>query len=103
MSTRQRVIPAGIAAQATQLEFDAADKASVVVCAFGLAGSETCSVFVRDEVGAVWRPVYNSAGVAMTLTATSPDAVLEGGPRYGFTKSATVGAAGLDVYPRRLS
>lgn len=103
MSTRQRVIPASTAAQATQLEFDSADKASVVAIAFALAGVETVSVFVRDEVAGAWQAVYVD-GAALTLTATAPSAVLEGGPKYGFTKTATVSAnAALDVYPRRLS
>lgn len=66
----------------------------VICMSNGLAGAETISVFV--ESGGAWTAVFDSAGVALTMTATRPQISLPGGAHYAFDKSATSGAAGLD-------
>lgn len=93
------LIPAGTAAVTTPQAFDTAELSALSVVAFGLAGAETFGVKVYDFEAEDWDDVYVD-GAALTLTATAPGVVLEGGPRYGFTKDATAGAAGLQGHPR---
>lgn len=89
------VIPAATAAQATQQPVESSSYVTVMLVAFGLAGAESCTVYV--SAGGVWVPLTDRAGVAVTLTVAAPSVALEGGPVYGVTKSATVGAAGVDA------
>lgn len=97
MSTTTAVIAATTAAVSNQTPYDAGPHSEVSFLAYGLAGAETITPYVATSGG--WVQLYDSSGTAITMTATKPQLVLPGGPRYGFTKSATAGAAGLDAAP----
>lgn len=97
MSTLTPVIAATTGAVATQVPHEANPYAEVSYLAYGLAGAEEIVPFVATSGG--WVALYDSSGTQIKLTATRPQLVLPGGPRYGFTKTATAGAAGLDAAP----
>lgn len=101
-SNEVELIPSGTAAQATPLPYDAEGLESLVLTAFGLAGAESMGVVTIDRETGVTATVYDSNGVELTLTATAPSAALEGGPKYGFTRTATAGSSRLVGHPRRL-
>jgi hypothetical protein len=95
------VIPGQTAAVATQQMVDASSYVTIMVIAFGLATTETATIFI--SAGGVWVPLADRAGVAVVLTATAPQVALEGGVLYGVTKSATAGDAGVDAVLQHFS
>ena len=98
--SRQRVINSTAAvASAT---FDAGGCASIIVAADNLVGAEKVEVYVVEPVNENETAVY-ADGVVVELTPAQPQIVLEGGPRYLFSKTATTGDCAVDVFPRRLS
>lgn len=66
---------------------------AVTIGADNLAGAETVVIYVR--IGENWKAVTDFAGTPVVLTSTISAVVLEGGPEYGVTKSATAGACGV--------
>ena len=99
--SRQRIIDSETAAVPVAREFNAEGYASIVVEAYYLAGVETVSIYTQDPISGADFPVYVD-GAALTLTVVAPAVVLEGGLRYGFTKSATAAEVSVDVIARRL-
>lgn len=64
--------------------------------ASGLAGAEVVTIFIAGSAG--WAPYVNPAdGSPAVLTATEASCELLPGARYGFTKSASVAPAAVDV------
>jgi hypothetical protein len=61
----------------------------------GTIGSDTIALNHIDPGGNVMGSVYNSAGVALTLSATSPAYTVEGPFRIQIVKGITTGAAGV--------
>lgn len=98
-SNAVRLLPSQTAAITTPVPFDASMLSALAVSAFNLAGVETVGVKVWDPIDEDWGDVYED-GAVLTLTATKPQAVLEGGPRYGFTKSATAASVNVVGNPR---
>jgi hypothetical protein len=62
---------------------------SVVLHAEGLAGAEEVDIEIMGGAAAI---PYTVGGVAVTLTATAPNATLPTGPVYQISKDATAGA-----------
>lgn len=88
------IIAATTGAVATQVPFNMTNYVEpALIVASGLAGAEEIVPFVGGPNG--WTPLYDSAGVQIKLTATKPQLSLAGGAHYGFTKTATAGAAAL--------
>jgi hypothetical protein len=92
------VIPGQTAAVAVQQPCDSSTYMRISFCAFNLAAAETVTIWVM--AGGIWVPLADRAAVATVLTATAPQVTLEGGPLYGFTKSATAALAGVDAIPQ---
>lgn len=78
--------------------FDAAAYAGIVIFATGLAGAEEIDVLIGG--GNTTVVATKADGTALTLTADSPSAFLEGGPLYVLNKDATAGVAGVYAAPR---
>ena len=93
------IILATTAAVAAQREINAQGYDTVGFVAFGLATTEKIHLFV--DAGGTWVPLVNEAGASLDLTATAPFQLVEGYGRYGVTKDATAGNAGLDIELRQ--
>lgn len=66
---------------------------AVTIGADNLVGAETVVIYVR--IGETWKAVTDFAGTPVILNSTISAVVLEGGPEYGVTKSATAGACAV--------
>lgn len=99
MSQSLSLLPSQTGAITTPRRFDSANLSALVLTAFGLGAGESVGVKVLDEVNSTWGDVYDEGNV-LTLTNTKPQVSLEGGPIYGFTKTATVAAVHLQGHPR---
>lgn len=100
-SNEVELIPSGTAAQVTPLPYDSEGLDALVVTAFGLAGAESVGIVTIDRETGATATVYDGDGVAVALTATNPQITLEGGPKYGFTRTATAGSSRVVGHPRR--
>lgn len=92
--TRTPISPT-TAAVTAKAPFNTRGCTAVTVSADNLAGAEEVSIFIYTNGG--WEVMTDTAGAAVKLTATVPLKVLEGGPRYGVTKTSTVGACGVFI------
>ena len=96
MAAPNPLIPVSTAAASNQV-YDAHDADKVLFALTGTyAGAEAVTFFIQNSANSR-TPVYNAAGTQVTLNSTLQSVMLEGGFLYGFDKTATAAAAGLDV------
>jgi len=73
---------------------DFAGNSRPIVVIKGLAGVETCSLWIA--AGDDWEEVDDGSGTQETFTATAAHQLFNGAAQYGLTKDATAGA--LEVW-----
>lgn len=94
----QTIIAAQTGAVATQVPFRVdRNNAPVTIMATGLAGAEEVDIFFSADNGSTWSVLRDKDGNDMKLTATVTSLAVDSPVMLGFTKDASVGAAGVFV------